>query len=98
MELIYKLVEVISIHALRGEGDQGAFGLAVKRGISIHALRGEGDLAVATNKGWTVVFQSTPSVGRATMIFIFFYPFFFISIHALRGEGDRAQKKTQWNF
>ena len=37
----------ISIHALRGEGDDGAF-LRVPPafGISIHALRGEGDVPV----------------------------------------------------
>ena len=36
---------MISIHALRGEGDdKGADGITPHIGISIHALRGEGDL------------------------------------------------------
>ncbi len=57
----------ISIHALRGEGDEQApkvlFANAV---ISIHALRGEGDEG-KTRIFATKKFQSTPSVGRATM-------------------------------
>ena len=36
--------------------------------ISIHALRGEGDRISATNFTRSAPFQSTPSVGRATMI------------------------------
>ena len=34
---------VISIHALRGEGDLFVVNLRILRAISIHALRGEGD-------------------------------------------------------
>ena len=34
----------ISIHALRGEGDDILFNQTVEQGISIHALRGEGDV------------------------------------------------------
>ena len=34
--------------------------------ISIHALRGEGDYFVVIVKGKSGIFQSTPSVGRAT--------------------------------
>ena len=57
----------ISIHALRGEGDHflGArrnFGIL----ISIHALRGEGDIALLGYLILILLFQSTPSVGRAT--------------------------------
>ena len=33
----------ISIHALRGEGDNGTYEKKPKSNISIHALRGEGD-------------------------------------------------------
>ena len=36
---------VISIHALRGEGDHCVIDIIVNTQISIHALRGEGDLA-----------------------------------------------------
>ena len=58
----------ISIHTLRGEGDiknQGAVDASVK--ISIHTLRGEGDYVVGCYKIFGNVFQSTPSVGRATI-------------------------------
>ena len=34
---------MISIHALRGEGDTNALSFAKSFNISIHALRGEGD-------------------------------------------------------
>ena len=36
-------------------------------------------------------FQSTPSVGRATLFAFACFPFRFISIHALRGEGDARE-------
>ena len=63
----------ISIHALRGEGDDtDKFILKTLIAISIHALRGEGDLNRATKKRAHSVFQSTPSVGRATIIDSFF--------------------------
>ena len=40
----------ISIHSLRGEGDnKDQFNLAVDRDISIHSLRGEGDVWLICN-------------------------------------------------
>ena len=56
--------------------------------ISIHALRGEGDWIPADYNEIYTVFQSTPSVGRATVMTIEKADWLFISIHALRGEGD----------
>ena len=38
-----------------------------KYAISIHALRGEGDAIAADISGSIRLFQSTPSVGRATL-------------------------------
>ena len=79
----------ISIHALRGEGDSSAMQRCVFVHISIHALRGEGDLIDDSKAFIDLIFQSTPSVGRAT-----YCPHCGakmnggISIHALRGEGD----------
>ncbi len=59
----------ISIHALRGEGDLveqlGISGAVTD--ISIHALRGEGDPAPSLTSTAASTFQSTPSVGRATL-------------------------------
>ena len=57
---------MISIHALRGEGDVGARLPPFWCGISIHALRGEGDLRKDADYKAARIFQSTPSVGRAT--------------------------------
>ena len=39
--------------------------------ISIHALRGEGDLSSSFTDALTESFQSTPSVGRATLFMCF---------------------------
>ena len=87
--MLYRfLTSVISIHALRGEGDTKSNTIEIQSiEISIHALRGEGDADKATT-GTRIGFQSTPSVGRATFINIGFIDSINISIHALRGEGD----------
>ncbi len=107
-----KRVHRISIHALRGEGDdiqrphsrfhirhfnpRPPWGgrryneIAVEdwSGISIHALRGEGDAISAHTLIPLLIFQSTPSVRRATIALIHTHMTIHISIHALRGEGD----------
>ena len=57
---------LISIHALREEGDHVCFEFALGNFISIHALREEGDLAdQVTYRGITELL-STPSARRAT--------------------------------
>ena len=56
--------------------------------ISIHALRGEGDKRTGLRKSPPMEFQSTPSVGRATVNSSVDKTEYLISIHALRGEGD----------
>ena len=58
---------VISIHALRGEGDHRVAKADRFKRISIHALRGEGDVAGKPLGSVHASFQSTPSVGRATV-------------------------------
>ena len=78
----------ISIHALRGEGDYCRFHRVFNLTISIHALRGEGDCQAYRQSTAHSTFQSTPSVGRATIAVRFDRHFDDISIHALRGEGD----------
>ena len=80
---------MISIHALRVEGD----GLVAIENhpflfISIHALRVEGDLNSLFVLDVYVLFLSTPSGWRATVCPCGFYKVCFISIHALRVEGD----------
>ena len=57
---------LISIHALREEGDLAEMQNIMLRAISIHALREEGDSA---RKSYSVLnrkFLSTPSARRAT--------------------------------
>ena len=61
-------LEVISIHALREEGDGGLPGThGQPRRISIHALREEGDSAARGVGQPDTVFLSTPSARRATV-------------------------------
>ena len=64
---------------------------AVQLTISIHALRGEGDDFVVCLYFADGVFQSTPSVGRATICGVDLCEYEDISIHALRGEGDGCE-------
>ena len=79
----------ISIHALRGEGDNDSTRPCLSSRISIHALRGEGDGSGGFGRQYTAQFQSTPSVGRATLTNdLNTQKTKYISIHALRGEGD----------
>ena len=59
----------ISIHALRGEGDGKMSNYIYTIDISIHALRVEGDVKQTGTLGSETVFQSTPSVWRATRYF-----------------------------
>ena len=57
----------ISIHTLCEEGDDGEFPADVKKGvISIHTLCEEGDLVLPIQIIFIFLFQSTPSVKRAT--------------------------------
>ena len=79
---------VISIHALRVEGDHtGSRGHHWLR-ISIHALRVEGDLSFVVFCQHLRRFLSTPSGWRATAYAGRHWLPQVISIHALRVEGD----------
>ena len=79
---------LISIHALRGEGDILTCGATLAVQISIHALRGEGDDKSWFDSNRPHKFLSTPSAGRATRRHAVPSLALGISIHALRGEGD----------
>ena len=79
----------ISIHALREEGDGAVFDRKQGgRGISIHALREEGDVSFEGTDEVAVIFLSTPSARRATILASYIRSLLRISIHALREEGD----------
>ena len=78
----------ISIHALRGEGDDGQmFHFFVGENFYPRPPWGGRHASTAAPTGRSV-FLSTPSVGRATLIFDPVGEVLVISIHALRGEGD----------
>ena len=72
---------VISIHALREEGDRWSALSAARKTISIHALREEGDYRFTDLVSEYVKFLSTPSARRATpdvcrhsSYVVYFYP------------------------
>ena len=81
--------QLISIHALREEGDHARVEQA-QAGfiISIHALREEGDVESGEITADDYKFLSTPSARRATVPLFLVLFWQRISIHALREEGD----------
>ena len=81
---------MISIHALRVEGDLRVVVESLLFQISIHALRVEGDFTHVPDSPGYMTFQSTPSVWRATGRCFLLRAAVSISIHALRVEGDVA--------
>ena len=81
---------MISIHALREEGDNHFHSLSRCDKISIHALREEGDGYVHYKTRNITIFLSTPSARRATRMGLAKAQLFNISIHALREEGDKS--------
>ena len=80
---------VISIHALREEGDSAPQLFdSLAKPISIHALREEGDTGGNVTSCGCKSFLSTPSARRATYHRTERHQRLCISIHALREEGD----------
>ena len=83
------LIQTISIHALREEGDKDAINRTERTlNISIHALREEGDRQLYAIHRNQCRFLSTPSARRATITAPQHLQYIPISIHALREEGD----------
>ena len=92
---------VISIHALREEGDMWTKYRQRSQSISIHALREEGDTDGFSATINFAIFLSTPSVRRATPFCQHGPQHLVISIHALREEGDCAAEgpaRPSWRF
>ena len=79
---------IISIHALREEGDWWPHPPSRRCQISIHALREEGDARNYICRRFLFQFLSTPSARRATACAAHISWQRSISIHALREEGD----------
>ena len=86
---------VISIHALREEGDAGWRGQSDRqRQISIHALREEGDLQGFQHPHIPERFLSTPSARRATSIALpqWFWIAQFLSTPSARRATSEIQR------
>ena len=79
---------MISIHALREEGDFGPFSGKMFSLISIHALREEGDMMFALWMPMSCYFYPRPPRGGRLDPHRFTAVSLDISIHALREEGD----------
>ena len=88
--VIFQLLLCISIHALREEGDPVLRHHRPEEPISIHALREEGDDSPRTDQNGKLLFLSTPSARRATVLLHTVQAEPHISIHALREEGDSS--------
>ena len=79
---------VISIHALREEGDVVDGDRPRDVSISIHALREEGDAQRGWNRATPRYFYPRPPRGGRLKQPVFSHNRRIISIHALREEGD----------
>ena len=87
--ILFDIIHLISIHALREEGDVSKRRtLRQAQTISIHALREEGDKHTGKHLQHYQRFLSTPSARRATGKPRPWRKHHIISIHALREEGD----------
>ena len=87
-QLWMALPSMISIHALREEGDFGPFSGKMFSLISIHALREEGDMMFALWMPMSCYFYPRPPRGGRLDPHRFTAVSLDISIHALREEGD----------
>ena len=81
------LIKPISIHALRGEGDDALAGKDILGNISIHALRGEGDRKIQGCREFCNI-SIHALRGEGDLVLALEGVNLVISIHALRGEGD----------
>ena len=88
----------ISIHALRGEGDDYFGFVRSCKCISIHALRGEGDVVIAQKVGDGTYFNPRPPWGGRHLDKDMDVSINTISIHALRGEGDVQKAHARQPF
>ena len=84
---------MISIHALREEGDLYPVEGDGLVGISIHALREEGDQRTDTSLVTSTDFYPRPPRGGRPEIDSYLEETKLISIHALREEGDWATQR-----
>ena len=81
---------LISIHALRVEGDELTLKNEINFAISIHALRVEGDVSASGLLPFSQNFYPRPPGGGRLHTAPRLFPVSGISIHALRVEGDNG--------
>ena len=81
----------ISIHALLAESDADALLACVCVGISIHALLAESDFDEIQINAGLLLFLSTLSLRRATLLGALSLVGLHISIHALLAESDSGR-------
>ena len=85
-------IQAISIHALREEGDQPLCGVGA-RSFDFYPRPPRGGRPFKAGQGiQSIIFLSTPSARRATIISEVYREAAAISIHALREEGDKIRK------
>ena len=85
---------IISIHTFLVEGDKFYDGRYSLPGISIHTFLVEGDLSAQQAVEYGFVFQSTPSLWKATTERLKSGKKVLISIHTFLVEGDRKYKSN----
>ena len=95
MAYVPYLTNMISIHALRVEGDRGAAGGIPAEGYFYPRPPGGGRLHLHGLVEILVQFLSTPSGWRATETSYLDAAMELISIHALRVEGDQGRRLAE---
>ena len=90
------LFSLISIHALREEGDSTSIAATTRLGdFYPRPPRGGRPSRPRSQPTWAA-FLSTPSARRATGVHFYKDDYQFISIHALREEGDPSSAVRFW--
>ena len=84
----------VSIHAFRGEGDQGLERSNLRPRVSIHAFRGEGDQGLERSNLRPRGFNPRLPGGRRPAVDRIINAGAPVSIHAFRGEGDQRLDQT----
>ena len=98
LEIFGEREYIISIHALREEGDpRSIMRLQVRYNFYPRPPRG-GRPWPRSGSRWTSAFLSTPSARRATRSSAVVDGQRAISIHALREEGDTRTRSSSWSI
>ena len=83
----------VSIHAFRGEGDDGGALWCMRRAVSIHAFRGEGDMGRMDGTSHLLRVSIHAFRGEGDPMDAWLALSDAVSIHAFRREGDRRFRR-----